>query len=111
MNIWYLEPNELFEAREIRFGVCPICNKEVLELKEKRKIDGKFFTSRVTNGKIQPVINRERNNIIYRSEDLTNLPPIPFGWVYGVNIETKDKVKQYACDWFNNKKLLQTKTS
>lgn len=102
-NIWFLEPNSLFEERELRFGTCPVCNKKTIELRERRKTDQKIFISRSSKN-IEQVIRREQNNIIYRTEDLANLPPNPFGWVYGINLELKNgQLKRFACDWFGNK--------
>ena len=106
-DVWFLEPTDLFEDRELRFGNCPKCNKKVIEFKERRKVDGKIFYSRITNNKMHNVIEREKMNLIYKTADLNCLPPLPYGWVFGINEETKDKkIKQYACDWNGNKKLL-----
>ena len=68
-DIWFLDDNDLFEQRELRLGTCPQCGKEVGELCERRKLDGKLFYERVSGRKLDWLKKKEQNFITYTAQD------------------------------------------
>ena len=93
-------------------GTCPQCNKFIGELKERRKIDGLIFFTTLWGKKLEYLLNSEKNNIQYKSSDLSKKKfKKTCGWVYGVNKEiVKDKkicIKQYSVDFFGQRELIK----
>ena len=96
--------------------MCPQCNKQVAELYETRKADGEVFYKNYSGKKYNFITNKEKKNIDYtllaiNKKQRKNI----YGWVYGVNIETKNKdnesvIKTYKKDFYGNKELIMQMT-
>lgn len=63
--------NKGFYERSLKLGRCPICKKEIAELKEKRKSDDKVFTQlAVGTDKVERFTKLNVNCVNYSSQDL-----------------------------------------
>ena len=108
-DIYYLKDTDLFTSRTLSIGFCPICKKPVAELVE-YGINGSVNKISLAGLNANNLVLGLKNEILYSIRDLNyrKLKSKPFGWKYGVNIETKDgKVKQYAYDFYGNKELIK----
>lgn len=101
---------EGFTARKLYKAKCPKCKEDVVTLIEKRVSDNKIFVNaNITGIEAVKTIYREKKRI---SAALPNIKSDSlFGWVYGHNVEIRNKnkqvtqVRQYAADFSGNKKL------
>ena len=107
MDIWFLEPNELFENRKLYIGICPVCKKPIAELVQYRKTDNIKFTTSYSDNKYIKIIDKERYNTIYRCNE-KKIKKVLFQWIFGETRKTKKGIKHYACDFFGAKKALST---
>lgn len=94
-------------------GFCPECSKEVGELCEIRISDNQALLKRFTGKKLEKLKEVEKCNVLYTSQQINkNRFKKPFGWVYGVNKESKSKnktvIKQYRKDFTGAKELVKT---
>lgn len=103
-KVLFLFDNLSFRHRHIKVGFCPKCKRTVIELIEERKADGKQFVETKIGVEAINFLSKIRTNIDYVSEQKREKNS-PMGWVFGLNIETKQGIKQYSCD-FNNKREL-----
>lgn len=103
-KVLFLFDNADFRHRVVRIGICPKCKRTIAELIEERKVDGKLFIDSKAGVEAINFITRIRSQVDY-TDELKREKNTPIGWVFGINIETKQGIKQYACD-FNNKKEL-----
>ena len=112
-DIYYLEDTDLFTTRKLSIGFCPICNKPVAELIEIR-FDGKISRDYQVGIKADILLQKYRNKILYSMRECNYLrfKSKPFGWKYGVNklsnSNNKERIKQYAYDFYGNKELIKT---
>ena len=111
-DIWFLFSAKDFVYRKLFIGVCPQCKKDVAELTEVRRIDGKIFSKNYTDKKFSKLIAEEKNNIDYKISDFNkkskkNL----YGFIFGINTISSSKKskfnKQFSADFFGNKKLIK----
>ena len=112
-EIYYLEENNLYSKRKLSVGFCPICLKPVAELLELR-FDGEVKKSSLAGIKANDLLNEYKDEILYSMKECNYLKfkAKPYGWKYGINksvkINGKEKVRQYACDFYGNKELIKT---
>ena len=108
-DIYYLEDTNLYSNRTLSIGFCPICKKPVAELLE-QSFTGGINKISVSGINAQNLVIQEQNHIIYsmREVNYKKLKSKPYGWKYGINVETKNgNVRQYACDFYGNKELIK----
>ena len=112
-DIYYLKETNLFTFRKLSIGFCPICNKPVAELYEQR-FDGVIQKDYKVGIKANDLVLEHKDEILYsmRECNYLRMKSKPFGWKYGINknvkINGKEKVKQFACDFYGNKELIKT---
>ena len=110
-ELWVLKDIKDFTERKLAVGNCPQCHHIQLVLIEKRISDGKIFTSYIPNKNTCNVLAREQKRLVCRYYNIDNNSLN--GWVYGVNIEIKNKqgkvtqIRQYASDFNGNKTILK----
>ncbi len=108
-QIWLLFDIKEFTGRKIIYAVCPFCGKTLISLIEKRKNDGKIFISDAFGDKALKILMREKKRLVIQYNNVAMSDVM--GWIYGVNIEIKNKkgvikqIRQYSADFQNNKKL------
>lgn len=99
-----------FTARKLYKAKCPKCKEYVVTLIEKRISDNKVFVNEnITGIEAVKVLYREKKRI---SATLPNIQSDTlYGWVYGHNVEIKNKnkqvtqIRQYSKDFSGNKNL------
>jgi len=109
-DIYYLKDTDLYSSRSLSIGFCPICGKPVAELVEWR-FDGTFNRQSLSGVNANNLVMATKDDIVYSMRELNykKLKSKPFGWKYGINKETKNKIiKQYACDFYGNKELIKS---
>lgn len=110
-EIWLLEDLKNFTARKLYTAKCPICKENLVILYEKRISDGKIFKQKYTKLEAIKTLYREKKRIaaIFHKTGKIDLN----GWLYGHNVEIKNKqgkvvqIRQYASDFYNNKRLVK----
>ena len=106
---WYLKSIRNFVERKLAIGKCAKCGEYALVLSEKRNEDGKTFVQYINGIEALKVAKRETKRVLNRT--FINNDTNVIGWVYGVNVEIKNKkgkivqIRQYASDFSNNKTL------
>jgi hypothetical protein len=112
-DVYYLADSELYVNRKLSIGFCPICSKPVAELIETR-FDGKSAKTSVAGLKANSLVLRHKDEILYSMKECNYLrfKSKPFGWKYGINksvkINGKERIRQYACDFYGNKTIVKT---
>lgn len=112
-DIYYLADNNNYSSRKLSIGFCPICQKPVAEIFEIR-FDGLFEKQSVSGIAANDLVNKHKSDILYSMKECnySKFKARPFGWKYGINksvkVNGKDKVRQYACDFYGNKELIKT---
>jgi len=113
-DIWYLNNTDDYTNRTLYIGVCPICNKNVAILVQKRsKTNGIVTVKKVGQTALVFVSELKKDKTFSRNSlNRMKLKPKPYGWKYGINKEKKDKdgnvsVNQYAVDFFGNSELVK----
>lgn len=105
-NTWYLDSIDNFEKRVLKFGVCPVCSKLVVELIEVRKTDNETFCDRATGERLKKIVDRERLRLQFQARD-SYIKKTLYGWRYGLNLQDKKgNLKQYAVDFYGTKNLI-----
>ena len=110
-EFWFLSDCPKFTKRKLYIGTCPVCKEDVSVLLETRLKDGKVFVQKFKGVEAVKTIYREKKrklsailNVNVRSLN---------GWVYGKNIEIKNKkgevvqIRQYASDFDGNRALVK----
>jgi hypothetical protein len=110
-EVWFLNDVKGFTARKMFIGKCSVCNNEVAILIEKRIKDNKVYANELKGIDAVKTIFREKQRKV------SVLPNIKtnslYGWVYGTNIQIKNKkgkvlqVRQYSTDFNGNKELIK----
>lgn len=110
-NLFFLKDISNFTARKMFTGKCPVCNEYLAVITEKRITDGKMYIDEFKGIEAVKATYREKKRVV------SSLPNIQsdnlFGWIYGVNVEIKNKkgkivqLRQYASDFANNKTLVK----
>lgn len=112
-EIQFLYNTEHFTHRRLEIGTCPVCNKLLARLVEKRVLDGKWFDTVEQKVKAEKLIKANENDIEYTSLKVDNYKKTPFGFRYGVNTEKVNKntgevtITQKSCDFFGNKETVK----
>lgn len=112
-DIYYLYETNLYTDRKLSIGFCPICQKPVAELVETR-FDGAIERLRASGLQAHELTTKLKNQIQYSMRECNYLryKSKPYGWKYGVNKSTKvngkEKIKQYAYDFYGNKEVIKT---
>lgn len=101
-----------FTKRKMFSSICKSCLTPVVTLSETRKSDNKVFVNEnIIGKKALQILTNEQKRVISRIKSIprTDL----YGWVYGVNVQIKNRkgqvtqVRQYASDFFGNKKIIK----
>ena len=100
-----------FKERRLLIGKCKRCSANLAMLVETRMHDNKVFIDRFVNEEAKKVIKRESKRLRYK-QYFNNRNDFQ-GWVYGLNVERKNKknevtgIKQYSCDFKTGSKKLE----
>ena len=111
-DIYYLKETPLFTNRKLSIGFCPICKKPVAELIEIR-FDGVPERIRASGLEAHNLMLKFKEQILYSMRECNFLrtKSKPYGWKYGVNksfkLRGKEKIKQYAYDFYGNKEVVK----
>ena len=110
IDVWILKDIKDFTARKLFFAQCPKCHYPVISLCEKRIADGKVFINANIRGKLAlNTIYREEKRVVTKLLKVKS--DVLFGWIYGHNVEIRNKnkqvtqIRQYAKDFSGNKNL------
>ena len=111
-DIYHLKETNLYTTRRLSIGFCPICNKPVAELFLIR-FDGKIEKIIVSGFQANELMLKLKDSIQYSLRELNyrKFKSKPFSWKYGINksvkIKGKEKIRQYACDFYGNKEVIK----
>lgn len=112
-DIWYLYDNKGFYERCLYLGRCPICKKDIAELRERRKSDDKLFKQLVIGkDKVKHLADLNKNSINYSASDIRIKNSVKISMPrtirYGENklIKRGDKtiLRQNAVSWIDGRK-------
>lgn len=112
-DIYYLAETSLYITRKLSIGFCPICKKPVAELLQ-ISFTGSVERERFSGIKANDIVFLLKDQILYSSRQCNyrKLKTKPYGWKYGVNknvtINGKERVRQYAYDFYGNKEVIKT---
>ena len=112
-DIYFLEETSLFVDRKLLIGFCPICEKPIADLVEISFI-GAIKRNRFSGFKANEKLISLKDEIKYSMRECNYLKfkSKPYGWKYGVNKSTKingkEKIRQYAYDFYGNKEVIKT---
>lgn len=107
-EVWILKDIKNFDSRKLIIGHCK-CNKLKLALIERRLSDKKIFTNIIEDKYTSKILLNEKNRLVCRYYDVKSSSL--YGWIYGVNIEIKNKqgkvtqIRQYSADFNGNKEI------
>lgn len=107
-EVWILKDIKNFDSRKLIIGYCN-CNKLKLALVERRLSDKQIFTNIIDDKNTSKVLLKEKNRLVCRYYDVKSSSL--YGWIYGVNIEIKNKqgkvtqIRQYSADFNGNKEI------
>lgn len=111
-EIYYLKETSLYVYRKLAIGFCPNCQKPVAELVQ-TTFTGTIERLRETGFKANELVVSLKDQIDYSMRECNYLKfkSKPYGWKYGVNrsvkIGGKERVRQYAKDFYGNKELIK----
>ena len=111
-DIYFLAETELYPYRKLSVGFCPECGKPVAELYQIR-FDGTTEKQGYSGIKANEAVLNNRDAILYSARECNyrRFKSKPFGWKYGVNktvvIKGKERVRQYAYDFYGNKEVVK----
>lgn len=111
-DIYFLADTELYPQRKLSIGFCPICEKPVAELFQVR-FDNTVERETYSGLKANEIVENNKESIIYSMRECNYLrfKSKPFGWKYGINkavvINGKERIRQYAHDFYGNKELIK----
>ena len=112
-DIWFLEGTKYFNDRKLMLGKTPK-GKTVVSLVETRMTDLKVFIDTQSGFKAEKIIKNEKNRVLYtRQEVLLSRKGEPYGWIYGVNVQIRNKkgvvsqLRQYSSDFHGNRTLVK----
>lgn len=112
-DIYYLAETNLYTHRKLSIGFCPICEKPVAEIVQQR-FDGAIDRVVVSGLKANDLVFKVKDDILYSMKECnySKFKMKPFGWKYGINkavkINGKERLRQYACDFYGNKEIVKT---
>lgn len=115
-EVWYLKEIEKFTCRCLLLGKVldekTRNYKDIATLVEVRKEDNMPFVNNLSGQEAARVARIEKKRIDFTLSDLRRSRRSK-SWIYGVNIEIKNKskdvtqVRQYASDWHSKKTLVK----
>ena len=111
-DTYYLRESNLYTTRKLSIGCCPICNKPIAELFE-RRFDGVIERHRASGIEAHNMMLKLKDQISYsiRQFSYSRAKSSPYGWKYGINklvkIKGKENIRQYACDFYGNKEIIK----
>ena len=111
-DIYYLSETNLYTTRKLSIGFCPICNKPVAELVQIR-FDGNPEKTIEVGLRANELMLKIKDDILYSLKECNyrRFKAKPFGWKYGVNksvkIKGKERIKQFAHDFYGNKEVIK----
>ena len=113
-EVWLLRDTECFTARKLFLGKCPKCGEPIVGISQTNKKDKiSYSTSNIRGLLALQTLYRERKQIIRQFKNVSKNSLS--GWVYGKNVELKNKkgdvvqVRRYAADLASDKKALLEK--
>lgn len=109
IDIWFLYDNDKYAERKLSFGICPICNKPLAILVQFNYLKNCFESIKKIGIASQKFVDSFKSQK-YSSLSQINrrkFKPVTYGWVYGVNKNTKNCTKQYAKDFYGNTVLVK----
>ena len=109
IDIWYINDSEKFSERKLSFGICPICNTPIAVLIQFDKQKSSFEIIKklgVTADKFVKKFVKEKK-YSFSSINKEKFNHNTYKWVYGVNKELKNKIRQYAKDFFGNSVIIK----
>ena len=111
-DLWILEDFKGYTKRKLFIGKCSVCGDDVCLQIMTNTVNNETYYNLYTGIEAVKTIYREKKR------KLVTLPNIKanclYGWVYGVNIEIKNKkgkvtqIRQYASDFKNQKTLIKS---
>ena len=111
-DVYYLAETELYTCRRLSIGFCPICSKPVAELICIR-FDGIIEKNKFSGIKANDLVMKYKDEILYSMKECNyrKIKSKPYGWKYGINktvkIKGKERIKQFACDFYGNKEFIK----
>ena len=111
-DIYYLADTELYTQRKLSIGFCPNCGKPVAELFSVR-FDGVVERTKFSGIKAHELVIEHKDAILYslRECNYRKFKSKPYSWRYGINklvkINGKERIRQYACDFYGNKEQIK----
>lgn len=115
-DIWYLKDSNDYTNRTLFIGICPICNKQVIELIQKNIKTNSLMTIKKVGASAGKYTKEVQKDLIISRNNINKMKfkPKPYGWRYGINKEKKAKngeitLEQYAADFFGNYELVKKK--
>ena len=108
-DVWFLKNNEDFSERKLSFGTCPICNIPLAVLVQYDNLNKCFSSIKklgITAEKFVKSFNKEKD---FSMSDLNRqkFKSNTYKWVYGVNKQLKNKIRQYAKDFYGNQIVIK----
>ena len=111
-DIYFLSETNLYTTRKLFIGFCPICQKPVAELYLIR-FDGKIERQIESGLNANELMMKLKDDILYSLKEFNyrKFKSKPFSWKYGVNksvkVNGKNRIKQYAYDFYGNKEVVK----
>lgn len=111
-DIYYLSDTELYPQRKLSVGFCPTCGKPVAELFLLR-FDDTVEKHTYAGTKANEIAIKSKADILFSMKECNyrRFKSKPFGWKYGVNksviVKGKERVRQYAYDFYGNKEMIK----
>lgn len=110
-ELWLLEDFKGYTGRKLFVGKCKICGDEVCLQIMTNVGTSKTYYNFYTGLEAVKTIYKEKRRKIATYPDIKSNSL--YGWIYGVNVELKDKkgktsqIRQYASDFKGNKKIIK----
>lgn len=111
-DIYFLADTEIYLHRKLSVGFCPICGKPVAELLQIR-FDNNIERETYLGIKANEIVAKNKDSILYSFKECNyrRFKSKPFGWKYGLNkaviVKGKERIRQYACDFYGNKEIIK----
>ena len=110
-DVWLLQDFKGYTARKLYIGTCDICGDEACLQVMTSVNDGKVYYNLYNGIEAVKTIYREKKRKVAVFPDVKSSEL--YGWIYGKNIEIKNKkgqitqIRQYSADFYGKKKLLK----
>lgn len=110
-DFWYLKSDDKFSNRTVYLGVCPICNKPVIELVQQNKFSRVYLNIRKSGKYANDFAIKLLPDRIYSKKHIfrKKIKNSPYRWRYGLNKTNKSGTHlQISADFFGNTELIKT---